>query len=196
MSEIQLTRPTGYRIDSGREYHIFVDREKVGSIRIDETKVFTLSPGRHELQLKQDWASSEKLQFNLSEGEESQFVCGPRIKGNDVGMVNGLRVIYWVTFGCRRYIDLRPGDEIAASDSEPKRLPLGLDGPKLFGIALLIGIAYWVLMGNSIVAMGVVVAAMALVVGGLVGRGVGTVVVHANRKVQKRRGGEGSCSSE
>jgi hypothetical protein len=42
------------------------------------------------------------------------------------------------------------------------------DGPKLFGIALVIGVARWALRGQSIVAIGVVVAAMAIMVSGLI----------------------------
>lgn len=187
MPEITLTRPTGYRVDSGREYQIIIDRKKAGSIKVGETKVFTLSPGRHEVRLKQDWASSEKLQVDLGENEQAQFVCAPRIKENDVGMVNGLRVIYWATLGSRRYIDLRQGHDLALTD-EPNSWLQKFDGPKLFGIALLIGIAYWALTGQSVVVIGVVIAAMALVVAGLVGRGISRGAVHVNQEVQKRRG--------
>ena len=187
MAEVTLIRPTGYRVDSGREYQVVIDHKKVGSIKIGETKVFTLSPGQHEVRLKQDWASSEKLQFDLGENEQAQFICAPRVKENDVGMVNGLRVIYWATLGCRRYIDLRQGHDLALSD-EPNSWLQKFDGPKLFGVALLIGIAYWVLTGQSVVVIGAVVAALALVVAGLVGRGIGKVAVHANQEVQRRRG--------
>jgi hypothetical protein len=186
MAEISLTRPTGYRIDSGREYRIDIDRKRVGSIKIGETKDFTLSPGRHEIQLKQDWASSEKLLVDLGENEQAQFVCAPRIKENDVGMVNGLRVIYWATLGCRRYIDLRQGRDLALAEVPNSRLKK-FDGPKLFGIALLVGIVYWVMTGQSVVVIGVVVAAVALVASGLAGRGIGKVATHANHGIQKRR---------
>jgi hypothetical protein len=128
MAKIRLTRPAGYRVDSGREYRVVVDREKVGSIKVDETKVFTVFAGPHEFQLKQDWASSEKLRVDRGDSDQAQFVCAPRIKQNDETMMVGFRVIYWATLGCRRYIDLRPGDEIAAAESEPKHWPLGWTG--------------------------------------------------------------------
>jgi hypothetical protein len=67
MAEIELTRPTGYRVDHGREYRVDIDGQKVGSIKIGETKVFTLPAGRHELQLKQDWGASEKLRVELGD---------------------------------------------------------------------------------------------------------------------------------
>jgi hypothetical protein len=188
MAEIELTRPTGYRVDRGREYRVDIDSQKVGSIKIGETKVFALPSGRHELRLKQDWAASEKLQIELGDNERAQFVCAPRIKQNEETMMVGLRAIYWTTLGCRRYIDLRPGDEIAAED-EPKRGLLSLNGPKLFGIALVIGIAYWALTGQSIVALGVVVAAIAFVAAGLVAKRLGRAAAHMDKEVQKHRSG-------
>jgi hypothetical protein len=186
MPEIKLTRPTGYRVDSGREYRIIIDRKRVGSIRDGDTSSFAVPPGQHEVQLKQDWAASEKLRVNLGEDERAQFVCAPRIKENDVGMVNGLRVIYWATVGCRRYIDLRQGDDIVLAD-EPNGLLQKFDGLKVFGIALLIGIAFWVLTGQSVVAMGVVVAALAIVASGLVARGIGKGTVRVSDGIRKRR---------
>jgi len=186
MAEITLARPTGYRVDSGREYRIVIDRKKVGSIKSGETHVFTVPSGQHELQLKQDWTSSEKLRVDLSENEQTQLICAPRIKQNDVNMMVGLRAIYWITFGCRRYIDLRQGADLTLVD-EPNSWLQKIDGPKLFGIGLLIGIAYWVLTGQSIIVMGVVIAAMALVFSGLIGRGIGKAAVHVSEEVQKRR---------
>ncbi|HEY7455804.1 MAG TPA: hypothetical protein VH703_00890 [Solirubrobacterales bacterium] len=186
MAEIKLTRPTGYRVDRGREYRVDIDRKKVGSIRIGESQIFTVPPGRHTLQLKQDWGASEKLQVDLGDNDQAQFACAPRIKENDVSMIVGLRAIYWTTIGCRRYIDLRRGDQIA-DPSEPKRVLCGLDGPKLFAISLVIGIAWWVLTGQDIVAMGVVVAAMAIVVSGLIARGISKAAVRTSKSVQKRR---------
>jgi len=189
MAEIELIRPNGYRVDRGREYRVDIDGQKVGSIKIGETKVFTIPSGRHTLQLKQDWGSSEKLQVDLGDNDRAQFVCAPRIKQNEETVMVGFRVLYWATIGSRRYIDLRPGDEIAAAESEPKRGPLGLTGLKLFGIALVIGVAYWVLTGQSIVAWGVVVAAVAFVASGLVGRGIGKGAGQISREAQKRRDG-------
>lgn len=186
MAELELLRPAGYKTDRLRAYQIYIDGQKIGKIKPGETEVFTLSPGQHELQLKQDWAASEKLKVDLDDSDRAQFVCAPRIKDNDVGMVSGLRMIYWSTLGCRSYIDLRQGDDISLAD-ESKSWVQKFDGPKLFGIALLIGVALWALTGQSIMAMGVVVAALAIVVAGLAARGIGKVTVQVSEEVQKRR---------
>jgi hypothetical protein len=161
-----------------------IDGQKVGSIKIGETKVFTLPSGRHELQLKQDWGSSEKLQVDLDDTDRAQFVCAPRIKQNEETIMVGFRVLYWATIGCRRYIDLRPGDEIAV-ESEPKRGLLSLNGPKLFGIALVAGIVFWALTGHNIVAVGAMVAAIAIVLASLVARGISKAAVRISKEVEK-----------
>jgi len=103
-------------------------------------------------------------------------------------MATGFRMIYWSTAGCRRYIDLRHGDQLPAAP-ESKRGLLDLAGPLLFGIALLTGIAFWAVTGQGLVAAGVVVAALAFVFGGLIGRGVGRGAVRASGEVRKRRDG-------
>lgn len=188
MPEIELTRPTGYKTDRLRAYQVYIDGQKVGQIKAGATEVFKVPPGQHELRLKIDWGASEKLQVELGDSDRAQFICAPRVRRNDSAIVTGYRQAYWMTFGCRRYIDLRPGDELAA-EKEPKGKLHRLDGPMLLGVALAIGIAFWALTGQSTVAMGVVVAAMALVVSGLVGRGTGKVAVYANQEVQNRRDG-------
>ena len=188
MAEIILTRPDGFKTDRLRAYQVYVDGNRVGRIRAGETERFGLSPGLHKLQLKEDWASSEKLQVDLGADDRAEFICAPRVKENDVSVMSGLRMVYWMTFGCRHYIDLQHGDHLPV-ETEARSRWQRLGGPALFGIALLIGFAYWALTGHGIVVVGVVVGAMALVVGGLIGRGIGKVAVQVTEEVQKRRDG-------
>lgn len=188
MAKIVLTRPTGYKTDRLRPYQIYIDGQKVGHIKPGQAEAFEVPAGQHELRLKVDWGASEALKVDLGENDEEKFVCGPRVKQNDVTIAAGYRQAYWSTFGCRRYIDLRSGDKLGGETESRSKLH-GLDGPMLFGIALLIGVAYWILTGRSIVLVGVVVAAMALVVGGLVGRGIGKATVQVTEEVQKHRDG-------
>lgn len=188
MAEIELTRPDGYKTDRLRAYQIYIDGQKAGKIKSGETKTFNVAPGRRQLRLKQDWAASEKQQVDLGEGDRAEFICAPRVKENDVNLMTGLQMIYWSTLGCRSYIELRQAGDIPLADESKSRLQ-NFDGLKLFGIALVIGIAIWVLTGESIVAIGVVVAAMAIVISGLVAKGIGRVAVRGTEEVQKRRDG-------
>jgi hypothetical protein len=186
MAEIEVTRPTGYRVDGRRDYQVFVDRKKVGSIKSGEARRFGVPAGHHELQLKIDWGSSERLRVALNDDERATFVCAPRVKQNEDSIVMGFILAYWMLFGFRRYIDLQPGDHIRVEASSKSRWQ-GLIGPPLFGIALLIGVIYWASTGNSVVAVGVVVGAMAWVVGGLIGRGFGKAAVEVSEDVRSRK---------
>jgi hypothetical protein len=188
VAEIVLTRPAGYRTDRLRPYRVIIDDKKVGAIKPGETEVFSLPPGSHELQLKIDWASSEKLQVDLGDDDQVKFVCTPRVKEDGVTMVIGLKMIYWLTFGFRRYIDLHHGNELAAAN-EPERWLHNVSGLMLFGIALVIGVVFWALTGQNIVVSGVVVAAVAVVLSGVVARGISKVAVQISTEVQKRRDG-------
>jgi hypothetical protein len=186
MAEIEVTRPTGYRVDGGRDYQVVVDRKKVGSIKSGEAKKFEVSAGQHELQLKIDWGSSERLRIALAENERATFVCAPRVKQNDDSIVMGFVLAYWMLFGFRRYIDLQPGEHLAV-ETESRLWWQRLIGLPLFGVALAIGVIYWALTGSSIVAGGVVAGAMAWVVSGLIGRGVGKVAGGAAEDRRNRR---------
>lgn len=186
MAEIVLKRPTGYKSDRLRAYQIYVDGRKIGQIKAGETKTIDVTPGRHELRLKIDWGASETLQVDLRDDDVARLVCGPRLKTSDSTLMDGYKSAYWMTFGSRRYIDLQHGDHLPVeSVSGGRRQRLG--GLALFGILLFLGIALWALTGNSVVAVGVVVGAMALVVGALIGRGFGKGAVKGTEEIQDRR---------
>lgn len=186
MSEIVLKRPTGYKSDRLRAYQVYIDGQKMGQIKPDETEIFDVPPGRHELRLKIDWGSSETLQVDLGEHDVAKFVCGPRIRSDDDTLAGGYKLAYWMTLGSRRYIDLQHGDHLSIQ-VEAQTKWHSVTWPALFGVALLISIAYWASTGNRVIFVCVVVAAMASVVGGLVGRGIGKVAVQTTEEVQKRR---------
>jgi hypothetical protein len=187
VAEIVLKRPGGYKSDRLRAYQVYIDGQKMGQIKPDETQAFDVPPGHHELRLKIDWGASETLPVRLGEDDVAKFVCGPRVKETDDTLLDGYRVAYWMTFGCKRYIDLQQGERLPVETASKTRWQT-LGGPTLFGVALLVGIAFWALTGNDVVVVGVVVAAMALVVGGLVGRGIGKVAGQTTEEVRKRRG--------
>jgi len=115
MAEIVLKRPTGYRVDRRRSYRVFIDGQKAGNIDAGDAKVFTVAAGQHELQVRVDWATSEKAQVEVGDGDQVEFVCGPQITDNDVSLKTGFRTLHSMTFGRKRYIDLRrDGDRCTA----------------------------------------------------------------------------------
>ncbi|MGH2754128.1 MAG: hypothetical protein ACRDLB_06805 [Actinomycetota bacterium] len=84
--------------DKARAYRILLDGAEVTRIRENQPQSFTVGPGRHELQLKIDWAMSPVLPFEVAEGDEVRFTCGPR--------GNPLSVLYYATVGRKSYIRL------------------------------------------------------------------------------------------
>jgi hypothetical protein len=64
MATIQLTRKKEFQA-AVRDYQIYVDNQKIGSIANHETKEFAISPGRHQIAVKIDWCSSPNIDFEL-----------------------------------------------------------------------------------------------------------------------------------
>ena len=110
MAEIVVRRASGYRVDRRRAYRIFIDGRKSGTIKPGESKTIEASPGHHELQLRLDWCSSEKVAINLGDDEEAKFLCRPRITENGVNLKVGVQGLFRTTFGRKGYIDLSPDD--------------------------------------------------------------------------------------
>ena len=106
MPEIVVERLGEQRVDRKRAYRVFIDDAKVGKIKSGETKVFQVSPGRHDLQLKIDWCSSRKLQVDVKDGE-SKMVCKPKANQQNPFKLT-VEGLYLVTLGCRGYIELKP----------------------------------------------------------------------------------------
>lgn len=184
MAEIVLKRPTGYRVDRRRSYRVFIDGEKVGAIDVGDTKVFTVAAGQHELQVKVDWATSEKANVEVGDGDQVEFVCGPQITDNDVSLKNGFRTMYLMTLGRKRYIDLRRDADQAAKVESRSKVP-NLDLGTLFWVALVVGIVYTALTGQSIVLVAVVVTGGVFVLCGLIARATGRVAVQIAEEAQE-----------
>lgn len=96
MAEIELTRKEGF-VDHLRAYHVLLDGDQIGEVRVGETLVYDVKPGRHEFQLKISWCWSRKIQLDLDAGSSVRLRCKPR---------SLLTVFYGVTFGRHEYIKL------------------------------------------------------------------------------------------
>lgn len=185
MAEIVLKRPTGYRVDRRRSYRVFIDGQKAGTIDAGDVEVFTVAAGQHELQVKVDWATSEKTQVEVGDRDRVEFVCGPQITDDDVSLKTGFRTMYLMTLGRKRYIDLRrDGDQAAKVESRSKGFDL--DFGSLFWVALAIGLVF-ALAGQSIVFLAVVVITAVFVLSGLIARVTGRVAAQIAEDVQTRR---------
>lgn len=58
-----------------RAYHVIVDETDLGKIRRDQSRVFPLTAGLHEVHLALDWARSRSLTVDVRSGERSSLSC-------------------------------------------------------------------------------------------------------------------------
>ncbi|WP_224484725.1 hypothetical protein [Robertkochia aurantiaca] len=68
MSQIIIQRKTEY-INLLRKYRIYLNNNKTDKIAGGETLVIDVEPGLHEIQAAIDWCQSNRLSFEIAEGE-------------------------------------------------------------------------------------------------------------------------------
>jgi len=73
--KLQIYRPEQYP-NKLRSYPIFVDDEKVNTIKNGDKKILYLSPGTHTVWTKIDWLKSNKEQFEINSGETIKVEIG------------------------------------------------------------------------------------------------------------------------
>ena len=66
---IRISRKAAFQ-DRFRAYKIVLDDEEIGTIRANETREFEVSPGKHTLVIKIDWATSNTIEFTHGEKDK------------------------------------------------------------------------------------------------------------------------------
>jgi hypothetical protein len=79
-AELRITRQRFAWRDRFRSYRVLLDDVEVGRLRNGGEQVLPIAPGWHSLQIRIDWAGSEKRLFEAMPGEEVGFVCGARVR--------------------------------------------------------------------------------------------------------------------
>ena len=137
MATIRINRTSEY-INRGRNYNIFIDGEKVGTISDGETKDFPSTAGQHIVSAKIDWCSSPALSIDVKEDKIINLKIGG-FKYGKILMPIGLTLIifhfilsisigftyttfaiaplllllfYYVTLGRKKYLTLEKVNEI------------------------------------------------------------------------------------
>ena len=131
MTKINISRTSEY-LNRLRDYGVYIDGEKVGTIANGETKEFDVSPGYHSVFTKIDWCSSPTLSVNINDLETKNLKVGGFKNGRwlmPIGIaiivlsyiVNllfdfeylfylvipvFLIMIYYLTFGSKQYLTL------------------------------------------------------------------------------------------
>lgn len=79
-AQIRVVRASGW-IDRLRAYQVIVDGKTVGEIFDGETRVFAVSPGRHQIRLKIDWFGSNILGLEVAEGDKATLHAKSNLQG-------------------------------------------------------------------------------------------------------------------
>ncbi len=64
-----------------RAIDIYINGTKTGNVIDDETKLFELPPGPHQVFAKIDWCKTQVLTLNIIAGETITLLCGSEIAG-------------------------------------------------------------------------------------------------------------------
>jgi hypothetical protein len=75
MATVKIRRTNDY-INGIREYRLFIDGQKVGTIGNSQTKDFEISAGRHSIIAKIDWCSSKELSFEINDKDTITLLVG------------------------------------------------------------------------------------------------------------------------
>lgn len=86
-------------VDKARAYKVMVDGSELGRIKQKQEVVYPLAPGRHELQLKIDWASSPAEAFDVEPGQRAVFECMPN--------ANARNALIFMTVKRKEYLSLQ-----------------------------------------------------------------------------------------
>ena len=79
MSVLSIRRGTGF---PGwlRGYRIFVDGEEHGTVRNNSTRSVEVASGRHRVQLRLDWSTSDVVDVDVGD-RGAVLACGPAVRG-------------------------------------------------------------------------------------------------------------------
>jgi hypothetical protein len=85
-------------------YDTFIDGVKIGTIKNGEKKQFQITPGLHEIYLKQNWSwcYSPKVSFLLK--DFTKFSCKPKV--GLFGVIFG-RVVLYMLFKRHKFVELK-----------------------------------------------------------------------------------------
>jgi hypothetical protein len=79
-SKIIVSRATA-QVDLLRSYRINIDHKDVEKIKIGKSIEIPVAPGDHTIVVKIDWCGSNKIPFQIKEGETLHFECGSSMTG-------------------------------------------------------------------------------------------------------------------
>jgi hypothetical protein len=81
MATIRFRRTNDY-MNLMRDYSLFIDGQKIGTIGMGQTRDFEITNGQHTIIAKIDWCSSPELSFEINDNGSKTFLVGGFKNGN------------------------------------------------------------------------------------------------------------------
>ena len=75
MAIIKIQRTNDY-INAVRNYRLFIDGKKIGTLNNGQIKDFEIPSGRHSIVAKIDWCSSPEVTFEINDNDSKTFLVG------------------------------------------------------------------------------------------------------------------------
>ena len=75
-ARIRILREAQSWADALRKYRVLLDGKRVGNIENGGALTLEVEPGRHQLQMRIDWASSPRVLVEVGPGKEAVLGCG------------------------------------------------------------------------------------------------------------------------
>ena len=80
MSTLIIHRDSGFA-DRARKYRVFCGSKKIGVVRNGEITSFEVSPGKHIIYFKIDWARSNKIEIDFEENKTEVVKVQSNLRG-------------------------------------------------------------------------------------------------------------------
>jgi len=82
-----------------RDYGIYIDDKKIGTIANGETKEFDLDSGTYKINGKIDWCKSPKINFEITENDSKKIEISGYKYGRLISIISAvLALIYFLVF--------------------------------------------------------------------------------------------------
>lgn len=101
MAKLIIERTSQYA-NKFRSIHIYLNNQKIESLKDGEIKEIIVAEGNHEVFAKIDWCKTKPLKLALKKNEEKKLQLGSDLSG-----LNGLSALYKSIFDTSNFIYLK-----------------------------------------------------------------------------------------
>jgi hypothetical protein len=102
MATIRISRTSEF-VNRIRDYQIYLDGQKIGTVANGETIKFDTTIGEHTLIVKIDWCTSPELKINIGETDTKEFKVGGFKNANWMMLIGAILAL--IVFVLNKYVN-------------------------------------------------------------------------------------------